>query len=293
MNRNRPPGFFIQLFKWYCKESLTESILGDLEEQFEEDLQQHGVFTAKRRFVWNVIRFFRRGIVKPIYDAQKLNIYSMLKHHIKLAIRGFKRFKTSFAINLIGLSSGLACTLFIYLWVNDEWMKDKFHENEDRLYQVMHNIDAMNKIETIKPTPALLGQALLDEFPAVEKMVSVVPAGSYGANGIVQYEEKQLKTLEQYVTADYFEVFSFPLKIGNKKDVLTSKDNVVISEELSKKLVGEGIDPRGKSIIWHKDGKTHTYVVTGVFAALPANTSEKFDLIFTLDTFLDQHPHII
>ncbi|MEM0941180.1 MAG: FtsX-like permease family protein [Bacteroidota bacterium] len=292
MNRNRPPGFFIQLFKWYCKESLTESILGDLEEQFEEDLQHHRVFTAKRRFVWNVIRFFRKGIIKPIYDAQKLNTYGMLKHDIKLALRGFKRFKTSFAINLIGLSSGLACTLLIYLWVKDEWKKDKFHENEDRLYQVMHNIEVTNKIETIKPTPALLGQALLDEFPAVEKMVSVVPAGSYGANGIVQHEEKQLKALEQYATAGYFDVFSFPLKIGNKKDVLTSKDNVVISEELSKKLVGEGIDPRGKSIIWHKDGKTHTYVVTGVFAALPANTSEKFDLIFTLDTFLDQHPHI-
>jgi putative ABC transport system permease protein len=37
-------------------------------------------------------------------------------------------------LNLLGLSTGLACVVFIYLWVADERGMDKFHTNDDRLY---------------------------------------------------------------------------------------------------------------------------------------------------------------
>ena len=193
-------------------------------ELYEERRQELGKRKADFLFIKDVLFLFRKDIIKPATGGQKLNYYGMLRHHIKLSFRGIKRFKTSFLINLIGLSSGLACTLLIYLWVQDEWNMDKFHANNDRLYQVKHNINLINKIESIDPTPAYLGQALLEEFPAVENMTSVVPAGWYGTDGIIEYKEKQLKALEQYATAGYFEVFSFPLKIGSKSEVLVSKD---------------------------------------------------------------------
>ena len=44
----------------------------------------------------------------------------MLKHNLILVYRNFIRFKSVFLINLIGLSTGLACVLLIYLWVKDE-----------------------------------------------------------------------------------------------------------------------------------------------------------------------------
>jgi hypothetical protein len=61
----------------------------------------------------------------------------MIKHNLLIIIRNFKRFKSTFLINLIGLSTGLACALLIYLWVTDELAVDKFHKKDDRLYQVM------------------------------------------------------------------------------------------------------------------------------------------------------------
>ena len=289
---NRLPSIPQRFFKWYCNPRLQESILGDLEEQFDEDQNELGLKKAQIKFTWNVIRFCRPGIIRKPKGSKTLNFYGMLKHQIKLTIRGFKRFKTSFAINLIGLSSGLACALLIYLWVMDEWNKDKFHENTDHLYQVMHNINIINKTETIQPTPALLGQALLEEFPAVEKMASVVPAAWYGSDGIIEYGEKQLKTLEQYASADYFDVFSFPLIVGDKASVLQAKESVVISEEFREKLFGKDVDPRGSDITWYNGGEKTTFTVTGVFASLPSNTSERFDLVFTLETFLDKYPHI-
>jgi putative ABC transport system permease protein len=61
----------------------------------------------------------------------------MLKHNLLLIYRNFKRFKSTFFINWVGLSTGLACTLLIYLWVNDELSMDKFHEKNSRIFHVI------------------------------------------------------------------------------------------------------------------------------------------------------------
>ena len=291
-NAVQPPKLFTKFFKWYCAPELQESILGDLEEQFEEDTHTFGRQKARWRYGWNVLRFFRKDIIRPYRLGHKSNAITMLRHHLKLAFRGFKRFKTSFAINLIGLSSGLACALFIYLWVSDEWNMDKFHEKNDQLYQVMQNINLIGKVETIEYTPALLGESLLAHFPAVTEMTSVVPAGSYGSDGIIEYQEKQLKSIEQYASPSYFDVFSFPLLIGDKSEVLASKELVVLSERFAEKLFGKNTDPRGETIHWINDGERYDYVVSGVFAQLPDNTSKNFDVVFTLETFLERYPHI-
>ncbi|MEX2231626.1 MAG: hypothetical protein WD824_05675 [Cyclobacteriaceae bacterium] len=63
----------------------------------------------------------------------------MFRHNLLLIFRSFKRYRSTSIINLIGLSTGLASALLIYLWVNDELSIDKFHEKDSRLYQVMEN----------------------------------------------------------------------------------------------------------------------------------------------------------
>jgi len=198
-----------RFWQWYCNPHLQEQILGDLEEQFEDDLQALGLKKARRRFLWNVIRFFRKDIIRPISKSQKLNSLTMLKHHLKLTLRSFKRFKTSFAINLIGLSTGLACTLLIYLWVNDEWQMDKFHAFDPHLYQVLQNYDEGPEIETSETTPALLAEALLAESPLIEPATPAVPLGAYGTAGIVADEGTQRQGLAQHASAVYFSVASF------------------------------------------------------------------------------------
>ena len=61
----------------------------------------------------------------------------MLKHMFTIAIRSIKKHTSSFAINLTGLSKGLTFAFLLYLWVQDEKSMDKFHVNDNRLYQVM------------------------------------------------------------------------------------------------------------------------------------------------------------
>ena len=64
----------------------------------------------------------------------------MLKHNLLMSVRSLGRHRTTFVINLIGLSSGLVCVMLIGLWVEGELTVDKFHEHDSRLYQVMNNM---------------------------------------------------------------------------------------------------------------------------------------------------------
>src|SRR3990170_6671526 len=92
----------------------------------------------------------------------------MFKHNFLLAFRNFKRFKGTFFINLIGLSTGLACTLLIYLWANDELQKDNFFKNDDRLFQVMENRVQAQGIWTAQSTSGVMADLMVKEMPEVQ-----------------------------------------------------------------------------------------------------------------------------
>ncbi|MEJ2196183.1 MAG: ABC transporter permease, partial [Ignavibacteriaceae bacterium] len=100
----------------------------------------------------------------------------MLKHNFLIVFRSFKRFKSTFFINLIGLSTGLACALLIYLWVNDELNVDKFNKNDNRLYQVMENAHLTDRIITQPYTPDLLAETMAEEIPEIEYATAVTPS---------------------------------------------------------------------------------------------------------------------
>src|SRR3990170_3408712 len=101
-----------------------------------------------------------------------INHCSMFRHNVILIYRNFKRFRSTFFINLIGLSTGLACALLIYLWVNDELQMDKFHEKDSRLFLVMSNQKNVDNIVKFPNTPGLLAPALLQEIPGIDYAVS-------------------------------------------------------------------------------------------------------------------------
>lgn len=115
----------------------------------------------------------------------------MIKHNILLIYRNFKRNKGSFFINLIGLSTGLACTILIYLWVNDELNVDKSNKNDERLYTVMELVDIDGKKEVSDYTSGPLAETLVKEVPEVETAVA----------SIVREEEKTLSVDDNYMKA--------------------------------------------------------------------------------------------
>jgi hypothetical protein len=89
----------------------------------------------------------------------------MFKQQFKLAWRNLRKNHQFAFLNLIGLSTGLACALSIYLWVSDELNVNRFGASSDRVYQVMQSLPEGNG--AIQNTPGLLASALPAEMPAL------------------------------------------------------------------------------------------------------------------------------
>jgi putative ABC transport system permease protein len=145
----KPPKWLDKLLEWFCASHLLEEIQGDLHERYLLRLKKSGARKANRQYLKEVLVYFRPSFIKR--KSQPTPYFIMFRHNLLLIYRNFLRYKSTFFINLIGLSTGLACALLIYLWVKDELSVDKFHEKDNRLYQVMENKQQANGIWTSRP----------------------------------------------------------------------------------------------------------------------------------------------
>jgi len=216
----------------------------------------------------------------------------MFKYNLLLIIRNIKRNKSSFFINLIGLSAGLACALLIYLWVNDELHVDKFHEKDGQIYQVMQNAGKADQITTIEPTPGNLAKSMDEEMPEVEYAVSVIPASWFDKKGILSVGDMNIKADGEFAGKDFFHIFSYKLIHGDENKVLTDKNAILLSDELALKIFHTTENLIGKTIGWNQEDFTGTYVVSGVFQKPPSNSTSQFDLLFNYGLFLEKYPKL-
>jgi hypothetical protein len=56
----------------------------------------------------------------------------MIKSYLLIAFRNIFRSKLFSAVNILGLTFGMASALLIFLWVNDELGVNQFHSKIDR-----------------------------------------------------------------------------------------------------------------------------------------------------------------
>lgn len=221
----------------------------------------------------------------------------MFKHNLTIAYRSFLRNKSSFLINIFGLTSGLACALFIFLWVQNEKQIDGFHEKEDRLYVVMHKLPMTDGVTVADWSPGPLAKALVEEIPEVEQAISAKIAPDV-FDGIISFENQFTKASPQYADAAFFEIFSYPLIHGDKKEVLSNPYAVVISIDLANKLFGSTAGAMGKTVKWEKKigdiiDLGRDFIVTGVFDNKSELSSDTFDLLFSFDFYLEKSPQTI
>src|SRR5690349_9508308 len=152
----------------------------------------------------------------------------MFTNYFKIVWRNVIKDRQSTILNLLGLSTGLACTLMIFLWITDELNVDKYNEKDQQLYQVMENIKNEDGIKTIEGTAGLLGATLSKEIPEIEYSVSVMPASWFPFQGVITTGDVKMKGRGQYVSKDFFHAFSIEYIEGEKSSLFNSKSSVAI-----------------------------------------------------------------
>lgn len=205
----------------------------------------------------------------------------MLKNYIKTALRNFTRHKSSFFINVVGLSTGMACTILIMLWVKDELSFDRWHAKDDRLFRVMEHQTYAGEIFTTASTPGVLADALKEEYPEVEHAVSY----TWEIDNMFSVGDRFFKATGMYAGATWFHVFSFPLLQGTADEALQTPSSLAISRSLAQKLF-DSDDVLGKQVLFNKE---KTFNVTAVFDDTPANSTLQFDYLIPFSVFADEN----
>ncbi|MCC6287601.1 MAG: ABC transporter permease [Chitinophagaceae bacterium] len=217
----------------------------------------------------------------------------MFKNYFKITWRNLIKDRQFTFLNLVGLSTGLACTLLIWLWINDELNMDKYNDNDRQLYQVMQNIKHDGITETIEYTAGLLANSLATEMPEVEHAATVVPASWFSNKGIISFGGTRLKAGGQFISKDYFNIFNCPFLAGDKNRITTDKHSIAISDELATRLFHTTQNVVGKTIDWDLEGFNGSYLITGIFKKNPSNVSERFDVLFNFDLFVEKRPGML
>lgn len=207
----------------------------------------------------------------------------MLKQNLKIFFRNIKRQRSSFLINVIGLSTGLACVLLIALWVFDELSVDKFHENNTRLYQVVETPEIDGRRVQNPFTAGLVAETLAQEFPEIEYSTSVRETGEL----LLSLEQTNLKAYGLFASTEFFDVFSFKLVQGDNKTVLGDKNSIVLSEDLATKFFGNTRNVVGKVVQLYGE---RPFKVSGILENVPANSSIQFDFVLPYEFFKEINP---
>ncbi|HEY5772529.1 MAG TPA: ABC transporter permease, partial [Chitinophagaceae bacterium] len=203
----------------------------------------------------------------------------MIKNYFKTAWRSLWKNKTFSAINIFGLSVGVAAFLLIINYLRFEYSYDDAHVKKDRIYRVpMMTKEKGGKEQTFAFTYPAVAPALKKDFPEVEEAARFRRQG-----GIVTYKDQKIVeggTL-YYADASLFNIFSFRFVKGNATAALKELNDAVITEEAAKKYFGNE-DPIGKPLNYRNED----YIVKAVLEDLPANSHIRFNIILNYEKYI-------
>ena len=207
----------------------------------------------------------------------------MIRNYLKVAWRSLLRNKSHSFINIAGLSVGLACSLLILLWVQNELSVDAFHKNSNHLFTVYGVVHNNHEINGSYDTPGILADEIKKVIPEVEYATGM----GFGEFSVFQVGDKVLKIKGNSAGADYFKMFSYPLLQGSVQTALNSPAAIAISRKMAEQFFGSPENAMGKSIRYQN---SKNFMVSAVFENLPKNASKQFEFLTNWEAFLTNNP---
>ena len=206
----------------------------------------------------------------------------MFKSFIKIAFRNIVRYNIFTLINVTGLAIGIASSLLIMLWVEDEMSYDKFYDNSENIYRLaftgVFGNSEFNTVNTAAPTAAVLKNEYKEIADATRLLKGWSKQVSFGNKSFT--EDKFM-----FADSNFFEVFSFKLILGEPSNVLNEPNRIVLTASTANRYFGKE-DPVGKILV---SDSGRDFVVSGVCEDVPANSHFDFDFLGSLETLEWSH----
>lgn len=196
----------------------------------------------------------------------------MLDNYIRSAFRVHWKSRTESAINLIGLTAGLAAVILIGLFIRDELSYDGWWPGGERIYTVETSFtfpgrEGLDYAVSSGP----IAPAITEDFPADVAAASRL----YIEGGTLSIGDKRFKEGIGFVDANFFQVFDLKMVIGDRAAALRDNSSILLSQTMAEKYFGQ-TDPLGAILTFN--GNTD-YRVAGVFEDFPPNSHLAVDFI--------------
>ena len=209
----------------------------------------------------------------------------MFKNYFKTAIRNLVKSKGYSAINIGGLSVGMAVVMLIGLWIWDEFSWDKNFRNHDRIVQVMQNQTFNGVVGSQVSVPAVMGGEIRDKFGSDFKYVL---QSSWNFQHTLAIGEKKFLKQGSYFEPGVIEMLSLNILKGSP-NALREPYSIVLSSSLATTLFGNE-DPVNKVV--RLDNK-YDVKVTAVYEDIPfSSTFRELTYILPWDLYLVANPWI-
>jgi len=199
----------------------------------------------------------------------------MLSNYFKTALRSLLHNRLFTILNILGLATGLACSILIMLWVINELSYDRFNKNFDHTYRII----ASPLGQPYPVVGAPLGEAIKAQIPGIQYAARLRP--NYGKSSIFtvgdrHFEEKS--TDYYYADPDILKVFTFPLASGDPSTALVRPDGLILTQRMARKFFGDE-NAMGKTI---RMGDTANFTVTGILKDIPPTSHLQFDILLPM-----------
>ena len=281
----KPPRLLTRWFESFCADEYYEELQGDIEQAFYENIEKYGLSEARRIYRKEVWLMLRPSVIKKL-KTQKLysNNADMIHNYLKIALRNMFGQKVYSFINVFGLAVGMAATILIALYVQNELSYDKYHENADRIYRVSRewlNEDGESSLHLGHVAPPF-APLIENDFEGVVQQAVRFMSG-YGP--LMTYKDKKFEEdAFFFADADIFEVFSWKLLKGDPKTALQEPFTIVLSESTAQKYFGDE-DPLDKAITFNNFGMKQEMKITGVIEDTPHNSHFRYGMLASFASY--------
>lgn len=201
----------------------------------------------------------------------------MFRNYLKIGIRSLLAHKGYSTLNILGLATGLACAIVIFLYVRHELSYEKISGTEN-VYRANVNIKDGENVVGLASSAAPLAQAMQEEFPEVISTARFRGADPY----LIQYGDNRFYETEiLFADSSVFDALPFRLALGDERTALVEPFSAVLTQAMSKKYFGDE-NPVGK--VLRMDNR-YSVKVAGVLATAEKPSHIKADLLLSFSTF--------
>jgi predicted permease len=204
----------------------------------------------------------------------------MIKNYLKTAFRNLKRNKAYAAINVLGLTVGIAACLLIFLVIRFETSFDNYHPKKDSIYRVATRFKTADGESYSSGIAFPAGPALRLDFPQIKEVASILKSGGEQISIVRNDSSTENKFTEDMYFAEpgFFSLFDFKWLQGSPTSSLTEPGTAVITKKIAEKYFGDWHAAMGRII---KRNNKDVATITGILDDPPSNTDFPLTIVYS------------